>query len=141
MKKITNRILWIFAVGQFGWSLLSGIITNWLIYYYTDEVAGLFGSNISSGKLFWNITLFGLITMVGRIFDAVTDPLIASWSDRSSFKGGRRIPFMKAIAIPFALITAGVFCFPQTGSLVVNDILIFVTLLQHLSVSLHHNLH
>ena len=129
MKKITNKILWIFAVGQFGWSLLSGIITNWLVYYYTDETAGIFGQHITTGTLFLSITLFGLITMVGRIFDAVTDPLIANWSDRSNFKGGRRIPFMKAIAIPFAAITAGVFFLPQTGSILVNDILVFVTLM------------
>ncbi len=129
MKKITNKVLWIFAIGQFGWSLLAGIITNWLVYYYTDETAGIFGHNITTGTLFLSITLFGLITMVGRIFDAVTDPLIASWSDRSSFKGGRRIPFMRAIAVPFAIITAGVFVLPQTGSVIVNDILVFVTLI------------
>lgn len=129
MKKITNKVLWIFAVGQFGWSLLSGIISNWLVYYYTDLDMGVFGGNISGGTLFWNITLFGLITMIGRIFDAVTDPLIAGWSDRSNFKGGRRIPFMKIIAIPFAIITAGVFILPQTGNVVVNDIIMFVTLM------------
>lgn len=129
MKKITNKILWIFAVGQFGWSLLSGIITNWLVYYYTDETAGVFGHNITTGTLFLSITLFGLITMVGRVFDAITDPLIASWSDRSNFKGGRRIPFMRAIAIPFAAVTAAVFILPQTGSQVFNDILVFVTLM------------
>ena len=129
MKPITNKILWIFAIGQFGWSLLSGIVTNWLVYYYTDETAGVFGGNITTGTLFLSITLFGLITMVGRIFDAITDPLIASWSDRSSYKGGRRIPFMKAIAIPFAVITAGVFIFPQTGNRTVNDVIVFITLM------------
>jgi GPH family glycoside/pentoside/hexuronide:cation symporter len=36
---------------------------------------------------------------------------------------------MKAIAIPFAAITAGVFLLPQTGSVLVNDILVFVTLM------------
>ena len=30
-KPITNIVLWIFAVGQFGWSLLSGIISTWLV--------------------------------------------------------------------------------------------------------------
>ena len=129
LKPITNKILWIFAVGQFGWSLLSGIITNWLVYYYTDETAGVFGGNITTGTLFLSITLFGLITMVGRIFDAITDPLIASWSDRSSYKGGRRIPFMRAIAVPFAIITAGVFIFPSTGSRAVNDVIVFITLM------------
>lgn len=127
MKPITNRILWIFAVGQFGWSLLSGIITNWLVYYYTDET--IFGSHITTGPVLLSLTLFGLITMVGRLFDAVTDPLIASWSDRSNFKGGRRIPFMKLIAIPFALMTCAVFLLPQTGNIIVNDILVFVTLM------------
>ena len=28
LKPITNKLLWIFAVGQFGWSLLSGIVSN-----------------------------------------------------------------------------------------------------------------
>ena len=25
--------VWAFAVGQFGWALLSGIISNWLVYF------------------------------------------------------------------------------------------------------------
>lgn len=128
MKKITNKVLWIFAVGQFGWSLLSGIISSWMVYYYTGDGA-VFGGSITGGTLFLGITLFGLITAVGRIFDAVTDPLIAGWSDGSRFKGGRRIPFMKVIAVPFALITVGVFAFPQTGNVVVNDVILFVSLL------------
>lgn len=129
MKKITNKVLWVFAVGQFGWSLLSGIISNWLVYYYTDTQSGVFAGNITTGTLFLSITLFGLITMIGRIFDAITDPLIAGWSDRSNFKGGRRIPFMKVIAIPFALITAGVFVLPSTGSKTANDVIVFVSLI------------
>ena len=34
-KPITNKLLWIFAIGQFGWSLLAGIVSNWMVYYYT----------------------------------------------------------------------------------------------------------
>lgn len=128
MKKITNKVLWIFAVGQFGWSLLSGIISSWMVYYYTSENA-VFGSNITTGTLFLGLTLFGLITAIGRIFDAITDPLVAGWSDGSSFKGGRRIPFMKVIAVPFALITVGVFVLPQTSSIVANDVILFITLM------------
>ena len=52
-KPITNKLLWIFAVGQFGWSLLSGIVANWMVYYYTgtpDEqnpLTGIFASGIT----------------------------------------------------------------------------------------------
>lgn len=133
-KKITNKVLWIFAVGQFGWSLLSGIISTWLVHLYTGNAEagktnGLFGSLITQHPIIASITLFGIITAVGRIFDAVTDPLIASWSDRSNYKGGRRIPFMKAVAIPFALCTVGVFVLPSTSSIIANDAIIFVLLM------------
>lgn len=128
MKKITNKILWIFAVGQFGWSLLSGIISSWMVYYYTGENA-VFSSYITTNPLFLGLTLFGIITAVGRVFDAVTDPLIAGWSDASNFKGGRRIPFMKAVAVPFAAITVGVFALPQTSNTALNDVILFITLI------------
>ncbi len=128
MKKITNKVLWLFAVGQFGWSLLSGIIGSWMVYYYTGDNA-VFADNITTAPLFLNLTLFGLVVAVGRIFDAITDPLVAGWSDSSAFRGGRRIPFMKVIAVPFALITVGVFALPATGNIVVNDVILFVTLM------------
>ena len=134
-KKITNKLLWLFAVGQFGWSLLSGLISSWMVYYYIpaigSENSGIFGTGfITQKRFFLGLTIFGIIMMIGRIFDAITDPLVASWSDRSTFKGGRRIPFMKVISIPFALITVGVFVFPQIpGNETANDIIIFVTLI------------
>ena len=135
MKKITNKLLWIFAVGQFGWSLLSGIVSTWLIHLYTGtpeklgDTNGLFRELITQSPVLATLTLFGLITAVGRLFDAVTDPLIASWSDRSNYKGGRRIPFMKASAIPFALTTVGVFVLPQTQSVAANNVIIFALLM------------
>lgn len=134
-KAITNKLLWIFAVGQFGWSLLSGIVSNWMVYYYTGSPdaqnpnTGIFASGITQNPILFKLTLFGLVLAVGRIFDAVTDPLIAGWSDRSSYKGGRRIPFMKAIAIPFAAVTVGLFTLPQTGSVAANDTILFCLLM------------
>nr|WP_330422967.1 hypothetical protein [Blautia sp. AF19-1] len=34
MKKLTTAKIWQFAAGQFGWALLSGIISNWLRGFY-----------------------------------------------------------------------------------------------------------
>lgn len=134
-KQITNKLLWIFAIGQFGWSLLSGVVSNWMVYYYTGSPdaqnpnTGIFASGITQNPILFRLTLFGLVLAVGRIFDAVTDPLIAGWSDRSRYKGGRRIPFMRAIAVPFALVTIGLFVLPQSSSIVLNDIVLFVLLM------------
>lgn len=33
MKKLTTGKIWQFAAGQFGWAMLSGIISNWLVYF------------------------------------------------------------------------------------------------------------
>ena len=135
MKKITNKLLWIFAIGQFGWSLLSGIVSNWMVYYYTGSPdaqnpnTGIFASGITQNPVLFKLTLFGLVLAAGRIFDAVTDPLIAGWSDGSNYKGGRRIPFMKAIAVPFSIVTVLLFTLPQTGSIIVNDVFLFVLLM------------
>ena len=135
MKKITNKLLWIFAIGQFGWSLLSGVVSNWMVYYYTGSPdaqnpnTGIFASGITQNPILFKLTLFGLVLAVGRIFDAVTDPLIAGWSDRSNYKGGRRIPFMRTIASPFALVTVALFTLPQTGNTPVNDVMLFVLLM------------
>lgn len=135
LKPITNKLLWIFAIAQFGWSLLSGVVSNWMVYYYTGSPdannpnTGLFASGITQDPIFFKLTLFGLVLAVGRIFDAITDPLIAGWSDRSNYKGGRRIPFMRAMAIPFALVTVGLFTLPQTGNTALNDGVLFVLLI------------
>ena len=135
MKRITNKLLWIFAIGQFGWSLLSGIVANWMVYYYTGSPdaqnpnTGIFASGITQNPVLFKLTLFGLVLAVGRIFDAVTDPLIAGWSDGSNYKGGRRIPFMRAMAVPFSVVTILLFVLPQTGSIVVNDVMLFVLLM------------
>ncbi len=135
LKPITNKLLWVFALGQFGWSLLSGVVSNWMVYYYTGAPSeqnpntGIFASGITQNPILFKLTLFGLVLALGRIFDAITDPLIAGWSDRSNYKGGRRIPFMRAMAVPFSLITIGLFTLPQTSNIVVNDVILFALLM------------
>ncbi len=135
LKPITNKLLWIFAIGQFGWSLLSGTVSNWMVYYYTGSPdaqnpnTGIFASFITQEPVFFKLTLFGLVLAAGRIFDAITDPLIAGWSDRSNYKGGRRIPFMRVMAIPFSLCMVALFTVPQTSSIALNDTMLFVLLM------------
>jgi GPH family glycoside/pentoside/hexuronide:cation symporter len=34
MKRLTKKQMWIFAIGQLGWSILGGIINAWLVAFY-----------------------------------------------------------------------------------------------------------
>ncbi|SDA17605.1 glycoside/pentoside/hexuronide:cation symporter, GPH family [Ruminococcus sp. YE71] len=132
MKKITNKVLLQFAVGQLGWSMLSGIVSNWLVFFYMPEKTELDAGQkifITQGSVLLGLTVIGIITAIGRLFDAVTDPYIASKSDRCRHKDGRRIPFMRAIAVPFAAVTVLIFMSPVGGTSKVNDLALLVTLL------------
>ena len=116
MKRLSKKQMWIFAVGQFGWSLLSGIISAWLVTFYLptkpDMDAGAINF-IQPGLIIGGfLTILGLITSLSRVFDAVTDPLIANMSDRCKSRFGRRIPFMFIAAVPLAIVTVLLFCAP-----------------------------
>ena len=106
----------IFAVGQLGWSTLSGIISAWFVTFYLptqkDIAAGATQFIVPGLVIGGFLTVLGLVTALSRVFDAVTDPLIASLSDRSKNRRGRRIPFMQYAAIPLAVVTVLLFCAP-----------------------------
>ncbi|MCR4577220.1 MAG: MFS transporter [Clostridiales bacterium] len=130
-KKLTRGKVWCFAIGQFGWSLLSALISNYLVNFYVpDKSTGLAENPFfeTGPVIFGLISILALITGFGRVFDAVTDPWIASLSDRSKNPKGRRIPFMKAAAIPFGIFTILTFWSPVSGSSWINAVFLFVML-------------
>ena len=120
MKRLSKKQMIIFAIGQLGWSMLSGIISAWLVTYYLPTAAerdvGAVPYIVSGLAIGGFMTVLGLITALSRIFDAVTDPLIASLSDRSKNPRGRRIPFMMVAAVPLAIVTVLLFCAPVAGT-------------------------
>ena len=134
MKRLTKAQMWIFAIGQLGWSILGGIINTWLVTFYlptqNDVDSGAI-KYITPGLVIGGfLTVLGLITAFSRVFDAVTDPLIATMSDRSKNKRGRRIPFMQYAAVPFAVTTILLFCtpVPETSWVNVLWVSIFIVL-------------
>ncbi|MBQ3487192.1 MAG: MFS transporter [Clostridia bacterium] len=132
-RRLTKKEMRIFAVGQLGWSILGGLINAWLVTFYLpteQDIAKGANFYLPTGLIIFGIlTILGLIAFICRIFDAVTDPWIASLSDRSTNPKGRRIPFMKRAAIPFALITVLVFFAPVNGVSGVNIAWVLCTLI------------
>ena len=132
-RRLTKKEMRIFAVGQLGWSILSGLINAWLVTFYlptTQDVEKGAHFYLPTGLIIFGIlTILGLIAFICRIFDAVTDPWIASLSDRSTNPKGRRIPFMKRAAIPFAVIAVLVFFAPVNGVSGVNIAWVLCTLI------------
>ncbi|MCQ2982251.1 MAG: MFS transporter [Treponemataceae bacterium] len=130
MKKLTKGKMWLFAIGQGGYAILSGLIGSFLIYVYqptAEFVAQGQVPLIPQGKVIFGIlTILGLIAAAGRIFDAVTDPMIASWSDKLKHKDGRRIPFLRWASLPLAVVTVLVFCAPFSAESAANGVWLFI---------------
>lgn len=83
-----------------GWSIMINIIAVMLIYFYIPPSNSGMGQLIPQVAVLGIFTLLSLIAASGRLIDAVTDPLVAYWSDRSRHPKGRRIPFMKLGFLP-----------------------------------------
>ena len=140
MKALPKSKVWLFAIGQLGWAMMSGLISNWLVYFYQPDQTAIDAGQtlfVPQGRVILGVlTIIGCITALGRIFDAVTDPLIASLSDRCKSPKGRRIPFMKYASIPLALSTVLVFCAPIGQVSTVNVIWLFAfVMIYYLSIT------
>ncbi|MBR3750004.1 MAG: MFS transporter [Firmicutes bacterium] len=129
MKSVPAKTKWIFAIGQLGWSILSGIIANLLVNFYLPDSTGDGVITFVTSSTFIGLTVIGIITACGRLVDAVTDPWIANMSDNCGSKLGKRIPFLRYAALPFALVTVLIFCCPVRGESPVNIVWLAVTLI------------
>jgi Na+/melibiose symporter-like transporter len=86
----------LYSVGQFACSCYGFIVLPWVLYLYRGNAdAGL-------PPLVPEV-MFGAVFFAGRLFDAVTDPLVGYLSDRTKSAWGRRKPFIAAGALPMAV--------------------------------------
>lgn len=129
-----------YAIGQLGWSILVNLIGLMLVYFYLPpETAGL-PFFITQVVFLGVLNVLTIVAASGRLVDAITDPLIASYSDRFDHKRGRRIPFMALGALPAALFCFLIFVPPQQQLsgwnivwLVVTQIFFYVSLTMYVT--------
>ncbi len=100
MKELSKRVKFGFGVGDLGGNLFFTIIGFYLLYYLTDIV------HLSAA-------LAGTILMIGKIWDAVTDPLTGYFSDRTTSRWGRRRPYMFIGAIGTFICMILIFTVPE----------------------------
>lgn len=84
-----------YGAGDLGPAITANLGVFFALFFFTN-VAGL-----SPG-------LAGSILMIGKIWDAVNDPMVGVLSDRTTSRWGRRLPWILYGAIPF-----GIFFFLQ----------------------------
>lgn len=127
MNKLTKKIKIFYALGTLGSSLLTALVGTWLIYFYMPPESSGILAVIPQQGIFLGITVIGLVTGLATAVDAFTDPWIASLSDKLKGKNGRRIPFLRRSALPFAVLMALIFIVPVQGEIhSINVIYLFI---------------
>lgn len=102
-----------FGAGDIGAALTANVLVFFLLYFFT-QVAGLPPS------------LAGSILMIGKISDAINDPIVGMLSDRTKSRWGRRIPWMLWGTLPFVVIFFAQWLVPHFSDIDrVNDWFLF----------------
>jgi glycoside/pentoside/hexuronide:cation symporter, GPH family len=102
-RSLSNRLKLIYAFGMLGWSILINIIGVVLVYFYMPPSGSGLPNLMSNVAIFGAINAMALITSSSRLADALFDPIIANYSDKSNHPRGRRIPIMKFSILPSLL--------------------------------------
>ncbi len=119
-KALPKSKMYRYCLADIAKGLFNGMIGNYLLYFFQPTVKSGLPVLLPENKLLGFITVMALITAVGKIVDAVTDPIVASLSDKCKHKAGRRMPFLRYAAIPYALSVLLIFFAPFKEGSVLN---------------------
>lgn len=123
MRKTLSKSQMIrYCLSDIAKGLFNGMIGNYLLYFFQPTVKSGLPTLLPQNKLLGFLTIMALLTGISKVVDAVTDPLVAGLSDKCTHKDGRRMPFMKYAAIPYALSVLMIFMAPFKQGSIANAI-------------------
>ncbi|MUL37593.1 MFS transporter [Gloeocapsopsis dulcis] len=99
-EKLNLKTKLAYGAGDLGPAFTANITAFFLLVFFTN-VAG-----ISPG-------LAGTILLIGKIWDAINDPIVGVLSDRTTSRWGRRLPWLFWGAIPFGFFYVLQWVIPQ----------------------------
>ena len=121
-KKLPKCKMIRYCLSDIAKGLFNGMIGNYLLYFFQPTVKSGIPSLLPQNKFLGFLTVMALLTGIGKVIDAVTDPWVANLSDRCTHKDGRRMPFLKYAAVPYAVSVLMIFMAPFQAGSVANAI-------------------
>jgi GPH family glycoside/pentoside/hexuronide:cation symporter len=102
-EKLSSAVKLGYGIADSGAGIMIQCVSLYLLFYLTD-VAGL------------RPELAGFAILVGKLYDALTDPLAGYLSDHTRSRLGRRRPYLLIAAIPFGFFFALLFYSPPLST-------------------------
>ena len=100
LSRVSVRWKLSYGIGQVG-SAVSGFGFGTLLFIYYNQALGLPGVYAGAGLA------------ISLVFDAISDPVVGSWSDGFKSRWGRRHPFMLFAIVPLGLLFFALFWPPE----------------------------
>ncbi len=89
-----------YSLGDTASHFVWDMVNFWLIFYYTD-ILGI------------SIAWAAQIAIIGTVMDAVMDPVVGIWADRTNTRWGKFRPFLLFGSVPFAICAFLAFFGPE----------------------------
>lgn len=91
-RKLPMTVKMGFGIANLGDTIITEFVGAFLIFFLTN-IAGI------------RPALAGTIVFIGVMWDAISDPIIGTMSDRCKLKAGRRRPFLLISVVPIIIFT------------------------------------
>jgi GPH family glycoside/pentoside/hexuronide:cation symporter len=126
MRRLAEKFpLWgqiLYSSGYIGISISDRIWVTFMLYFYLPPAESGMPELISNKTFLGFFTVAGLVTIFGRIVDSIADPLVATWSDRSTSRFGRRRIFLILGGLPLMAFSVLLFFPPSPEASTTNAI-------------------
>lgn len=103
-----------YGLGDSACNVVYGLCSTLLTFFYTDYVG------VSA-------SVVGIIFLITRVFDGVSDIIMGFITDRTKSKYGKARPWILWMSVPYAVTFVLLFLIPPNASLMVQAVYIFVT--------------
>ena len=103
-----------YGLGDSACNVVYGLCSTLLTFFYTDYVGV-------------DIALVGIIFLITRFFDGVSDIIMGFITDRTHSKWGKARPWILWMSVPYAVTFVLLFLIPANATTLVQGIYIFVT--------------
>lgn len=112
-KKVGLLEQLIYGSNAAGFNVMYTLFSTYIMLYYTDVVG-------------MNAGIIGLVILISKIFDGISDLIAGQWIDKHSGKKGHCIPVLARWSVPMLVSVVLVFLVPDS-SVAVRVAFIFVT--------------
>lgn len=111
-----------YALGNAGYLLTDRLVAVVLVYFWVPPTDSDLPRWLPPGTWALGLTAFGAAMLLGRVVDAVADPIVGWASDRSTARAGRRLAFLRAGLVPMVALPVVAFFPPSEAPSMANAV-------------------